>query len=84
MLKYLFLINIFSFFMYGIDKFLAKRNLYRISEFILLCFGGIGGVVGSILGMLFFRHKIRKNKFWVYLLLFFVVWSYILMKFYLT
>lgn len=70
--------------MYGIDKFLAKNKLYRISEFILLCFGSIGGVVGAILGMLFFRHKIRKNKFWVYLLLFFVVWCYILMKFYLT
>ena len=63
MLKYLVFINLFSFFIYGIDKFLAIKHYYRISEFIILCFGFIGGVLGSILGMLVFRHKTKKIKF---------------------
>lgn len=79
MLNYFLLINIVSFIVYGIDKFFSIRHWYRISEFILLCFGFIGGVVGSLVGMYFFRHKTRKVKFKIYLFLFSVLW---LMLFY--
>ena len=54
MLVYLVIINIISFILYGIDKFLAISNYYRISEFLLLSLGFIGGVVGSIFGMFVF------------------------------
>ena len=74
MLKYLLLINIISFIIYGIDKFLAIRHWYRISEFILLCFGFIGGVIGSILGMIFFNHKTNKLKFKIYFFIFSILW----------
>lgn len=84
MLKYLVFINLFSFFIYGIDKFLAIKHYYRISEFIILCFGFIGGVLGSILGMLVFRHKTKKIKFKIYMFIFFIKWCLIMMKFYLT
>ena len=33
---YLFAINIVSFFLYGIDKYKAKKNKWRISEATLL------------------------------------------------
>lgn len=79
MLNYFLLINIVSFIVYGIDKFLSIKHWYRISEFILLCFGFIGGVVGSLMAMYFFRHKTRKVKFKIYLFLFSVLW---LMLFY--
>lgn len=74
MLNYLLLINLFSFIIYGIDKFLSIKKWYRISEFILLCFGFIGGVIGSVLGMCLFRHKTKKIKFKIYLFIFSVVW----------
>lgn len=81
MLKYLLLINIVSFIIYGIDKFLSIKHWYRISEFILLCFGFIGGGVGSLIGMYLFRHKTRKLKFKIYLFLFGVLWGCIIYMF---
>ncbi len=63
---YIIIINIISFIMYGIDKFLAKRNLYRVSEFTLLFIGLLGGVIGSFLGMFVFHHKTRKIKFYIF------------------
>jgi len=82
MLVYLVIINIISFILYGIDKFLAISNHYRISEFLLLSLGFIGGVVGSIFGMFVFRHKIRKNKFKIILCMYLCMWLFILFKFY--
>lgn len=61
MLKYLLIINIISFVFYGIDKFLSIKHWYRISEFILLNVGFIGGVFGSLLGMYLFKHKTKKG-----------------------
>jgi uncharacterized membrane protein YsdA (DUF1294 family) len=57
----------------GYDKKLAQNNKRRISEKTLLTFVGIGGTIGSGLGMLFFRHKTAKRsyllKFWLILIL---------------
>ena len=83
MLIYLLLVNLISFIVYGIDKFLSVKKCYRISEFILLCFGFIGGVIGSILGIKVFNHKTRKIKFKIYLGLFSFLWVIILYLFYI-
>lgn len=80
MLVYILIINSLSFVMYGIDKYRAIHKKYRISEFILLSFGFIGGVVGSILGIIVFRHKINSLKFKLYLLLYSILWIYIIIK----
>ena len=82
MITYLIIINLISFIIYGVDKYLSIKHYYRISEFILLSFGLIGGVVGSIFGMVCFRHKTKKVKFKIYLFLYFWLWMYILLKFY--
>ena len=42
-LIYLFVINVVTFFMYGIDKWKAKRTKWRIPEATLLGMAVIGG-----------------------------------------
>ena len=60
---YLVVINIISFFTYGLDKYLAIKNKRRISENSLISLSIIGGSIGSILGMFFFHHKTKKKRF---------------------
>lgn len=60
---YLGCINAVTFFIYGIDKWKAKKGRYRISEKALLILAGIGGSVGAGIGMWLFRHKTKKVKF---------------------
>lgn len=82
MIIYLIIINFISFIVYGVDKFLSIKYYYRISEFILLNFGFVGGVVGSIFGMICFRHKTKKVKFKIYLFMYMILWLYILFKYF--
>lgn len=49
--------------MYGIDKWKAKRNRWRISEKMLLFLAIIGGSVGALAGMYIFHHKTLHKKF---------------------
>ena len=65
---YFIIINVLGFGMIWYDKNLAKNNQYRISEKILLSIVVFGGMIGSGLSMLLFRHKTSKNS---YLLKFF-------------
>jgi uncharacterized membrane protein YsdA (DUF1294 family) len=69
-LIYFFIINIIGFFLIGYDKKMAVANKYRIAEKTLLLIVLLGGVIGSGLAMLFFRHKTSKIS---YLLKFFGV-----------
>ncbi|HQJ32570.1 MAG TPA: DUF1294 domain-containing protein [Anaerolineaceae bacterium] len=54
-----------NFLLFGYDKFQAKRNGWRIPERVLLGLTILGGGVGGLAGMLVFRHKTRKNVFWL-------------------
>lgn len=63
LLFYLIFINCFTIFFFGLDKWLAKNNKWRISEQKLLGFCFAGGIIGGILGMLIFRHKTQKTSF---------------------
>ncbi len=47
----------------GIDKARAKKRGFRIPEATLFVVALIGGSIGTIAGMLFFRHKTRKWYF---------------------
>lgn len=60
---YLMAMNMITFFLYGIDKYKAKHNRFRISEKILLLFAYLGGAYGAAAGMQVWRHKTRKWKF---------------------
>ena len=55
--------NVIVAAVYGIDKLKAISGSWRISEACLIILAALGGGVGGTLGMLLFRHKIRKAKF---------------------
>ena len=67
---YELIINLFTFILYGADKYRAKHDKYRVPEAKLLFFAFIGGALGAVLGMKCFHHKTLKLKFkLVYVLL---------------
>ena len=62
-LGYLLAVNIATFFLYGIDKYKAKRGLWRISEATLLLMAVVGGSIGAWTGMRLWHHKTMHKKF---------------------
>ena len=62
-LIYLIAINVVTFFLYGMDKWKAKRSKWRISEATLLGLAVIGGSIGAWLGMKVWHHKTMHKKF---------------------
>ncbi len=75
---YLIIVNIISLFLYILDKKKAISHKYRIPENILLLFSIIGGVFGSIFGMMLVHHKTKKIKFIIVNTLFLLLWLYII------
>ena len=61
--------SIVAFFAFGIDKWKANRNRWRIPEATLILFGFLLGMPGAWLGMRTFRHKTQKTSFKVKLAL---------------
>lgn len=60
---YLVVINVVTFFMYGIDKWKARKAKWRIREAALLGLAVLGGSVGAWLGMRVWHHKTLHKKF---------------------
>ena len=78
MIWYLLGINIFSFIIYGVDKLLAVKKLFRVSEYSLFILTIFGGGIGSLLGMKVFHHKTKKKVFWIINILFSIIWIIIM------
>lgn len=55
--------NVMVFTLYGVEKWKAKRQKWRISEMTLLGMAFVFGASGAFAGMLLFHHKTRKWKF---------------------
>lgn len=60
---YLAVVNVVTFFLFGIDKRKAKRSKWRIEEATLLWWAVAGGSVGALLGMKAWHHKTLHKKF---------------------
>jgi uncharacterized membrane protein YsdA (DUF1294 family) len=60
---YVLAATIVGFLSMGRDKYLAQKGRWRISENMLLAIAALGGSIGSIAGMILFRHKTLHNKF---------------------
>jgi len=63
LLIYLAVINIVAFFLYGIDKWKAQHDKWRITEATLLWIAVAGGSIGALLGMRLWHHKTQHAKF---------------------
>ncbi len=60
---YLLAANLLTFVTYGIDKYKARHNKWRIPEATLLLLAALGGSIGALLAMRVFRHKTLHRKF---------------------
>lgn len=65
--------NAVVFTLYGIDKWCAINDKWRISEKTLIGSAFLMGAVGAILGMKTFRHKTKKKMFQALIALAFLV-----------
>lgn len=64
LILYLVIINLVAFFAFGWDKLRSQvSGRRRVSEGELWLLTALGGSVGSLLGMHFFRHKTKKLSF---------------------
>lgn len=64
LLVYFLVINIVTFFYFGIDKLKSQvAGKRRISERTLWILSLIGGSMGALAGIKFFRHKTKKLSF---------------------
>lgn len=64
-LGFVLVINVVGFLLMGIDKYKAKKRLWRIPEKVLFLPAILGGAIGVYAGMLFFRHK---TKHWYFMI----------------
>ena len=60
---YLLAVNIVTFLLYGVDKYKAQKNKWRISEATLRTMAAIGGSIGAWTGMRIWHHKTMHKKF---------------------
>ena len=60
-LIYFAVINVVTFFMYGVDKWKAKKSKWRIREAALLGLAVLGGSIGAWLGMKVWHHKTQHK-----------------------
>jgi uncharacterized membrane protein YsdA (DUF1294 family) len=60
---YIIIINVYGFLIMGIDKQRAIRGAWRISERSLFLTAIVGGSIGTIAGMKYFRHKTKHRYF---------------------
>lgn len=63
LLIYLLIINAVGFLLMLVDKYKARKKLWRIPEATLMTVAAIGGSIGTLLGMYTFRHKTKHIKF---------------------
>ena len=62
-LIYFVVINLVAFFLFGIDKWRARNNAWRISEAALFLVALLGGSVGAKIGMHVWHHKTQHLSF---------------------
>lgn len=69
-------INFATFVRYGVDKWKAKHDRWRIKESTLLLMGLLFGAQGQLVGMRLFHHKTQKWYFVLSAVVFMVVQFY--------
>ena len=80
---YLIGINLFTFVLYGLDKYKAVHGLWRVSERVLLLAALLGGAFSALFSMFFFHHKTRKARFLLFIPLSTILWGILILHIYL-
>lgn len=62
---YRIVISFFSFIVVGIDKSKARKGDWRVRETTMIVLSFLGGAIGVLIGMVFFNHKVKKQKFYI-------------------
>ena len=62
---YRLIVNAIAIILMHVDKYKAKKNLWRIPEATLMGFAAAGGSIGALAGMYLVRHKTKHLKFTV-------------------
>lgn len=81
-LGYFAFINLLAFALFGIDKYKAIKNTWRIRETALILSAALGGSLGALVAMKLFYHKTRHKKFTITIPLLliaqiaFLIWYY--------
>lgn len=70
---YFIAVNVFSFTLMFIDKYKAKRDQWRIKEATFMLLSFVGGSIGVLIGMVAFRHKTNKPKFYIGVPIFYLI-----------
>jgi len=65
---YLGVINVITFLVFGIDKYLAMSKLRRVPEKVFYLLAALGGSIGALVGSEVFKHKRRKISFMLVIL----------------
>ena len=78
---YLSAISLAAFVLCGYDKSIAASKNLRVPEKVFWTVAFLGGSLGMLLGMKYFRHKTKKTRFQFYLLLV-IVMQLALLKFF--
>lgn len=63
LLTALIVMNVFTFVVFGYDKWIAGGRTRRVPEKILWLLSLLGGSLGGVVGMSVFHHKTRKLSF---------------------
>ena len=61
-LAYFITVNVLGLVLFGIDKWKAKHDKWRISEATLLSVTAIGGSIGAWVGMKVWHHKTLRDR----------------------
>lgn len=60
---YFICINLITLIVFAMDKISSQSNAWRTRENTLLGLALMGGSIGALLAMHFFRHKTKKGSF---------------------
>lgn len=80
LMGYYSFVNLILLLCMGVDKYKAKKHLWRVSEKILLTLSIIGGAVGGFVGMYLFRHKTKKYYFHFVFLISLIIHIYVIYR----